>query len=206
MEKVTQITLELGKLLKTNFELFDFEYQFDDQQFKEEIEQAVIDYYYFYEIGQATPEVFKHKFRARWLRMISYYNELYNTTLLDYDPLSNYKMSETLEELAKNSQQTDSKADAQATTEGEGNTSDYPQQPIANGDYLAGATNSKNETNTTDNTNTNTTAESNRDYTKTIEGITGITYPELIQQQRSSIIRIKDMMIEELKPCFLLVY
>lgn len=203
MEKVAQT---LNNLLKTDFELFDFDYSFDDQQFKEEIEQAVIDYYYFYEIGQATPEVFKHKFRARWLRMISYYNELYNTTLLDYNPLSNYKMSETLEELAKNSQQTDSTADAQSNTNGEGKTSDYPQQPIAGGDYLAGATNNKNETNTTDNTNTTATAESNRDYTKTIEGITGITYPELIQQQRSSIIRIKDMMIEELKPCFLLVH
>lgn len=206
MEKLTQTTQELGKLLKTDFELFDFDYQFDDQQFKEEIEQAIIDYYYFYEIGQPTSEMFKHKFRARWLRMVDYYNELYNTTLLDYDPLTNYKMSETLEELAKNTQQTDSTADAQATTDGEGKTSDYPQQPIAGGDYLAGATNSKNETNTTDNTNTSATAESNRDYTKTIEGITGITYPELIQQQRDSIIRLKVMMIEELKPCFLLVH
>jgi hypothetical protein len=46
----------------------------------------------------------------------------------------------------------------------------------------------------------------NTDYTKTIEGITGITYPELIEKHRDSLLRINDRIIEEMKACFILVY
>jgi hypothetical protein len=49
-------------------------------------------------------------------------------------------------------------------------------------------------------------ATQNTDYTKTIEGITGITYPELIEKHRDSLLRINDRIIEEMKPCFILVY
>jgi hypothetical protein len=51
-----------------------------------------------------------------------------------------------------------------------------------------------------------TDVTNNTDYTKTIEGITGITYPELIEKHRDSLLRINDRIIEEMKPCFILVY
>lgn len=97
---MAQVTVELRNLLKTNFELFDFDYQFDDRNFAEQLEQAVIDFYWNYEIGQETPEEFKRVFKRRWLQAVSYYNELHNTTLLKYNPLINYKMNEALEQLA----------------------------------------------------------------------------------------------------------
>jgi hypothetical protein len=98
---MAEVTVELGRLLdKTNFKLFDFTYQFDDTNFKAQLEQQIIDYYYDYEIGFETPDMFKRKFKARWNRIIKYYNELYNTTLLTYNPLSNYKLEEVLDQLA----------------------------------------------------------------------------------------------------------
>ena len=201
---MAQVTVELRKLLQLNsFELFDFPYQFDDQKFRAQLEQAVIDYYYNYEIGTETPEEFKRRFQAKWLSFIDYYNLLYNTTLLTYDPLINYKMTEALEQLATSSNNQNSVTDStnngtttqegtdvlnQSTStdntrtdnltstndttrtdnlksvvanssEGSGNekTSDYPQQPIAGGDFLEGektSTTSTSGTNTTDNTGT----------------------------------------------------
>ena len=201
---MAQVTVELRKLLQLNsFELFDFPYQFDDQNFKTQLEQSVIDYYYNYEIGAETPDEFKRRFEAKWLSFIDYYNLLYNTTLLTYNPLINYKMTEALEQLATSSNNQNSVTDStnngtttqegtdvliQTTStdntrtdnltsqndttrtdnlkavvanssEGSGNekTSDYPQQPIAGGDFLEGektSTTSTSGTNTTDNTGT----------------------------------------------------
>lgn len=211
---MSQVTVELRNLLKTDFELFDFDYHFDDKKFKQELEQAVIDYYYFYEIGQETPEAFKHYFKSRWLRMIDYYNELYNTTLLEYNPLSNYSMSELMDQVAVNNQETNSTSDSTGKThlssDSTNKNSDYPQQPIAGGDYLADETNTFVDSESTDNSKTTgkTTSlgESNTNYQKTIEGITGTSYPELIAKHRENLIRIKQMVIEELKPCFILVH
>lgn len=201
---MAQVTVELRKLLQLNdFELFDFTYQFDDPKFREQLEQSVIDYYYNYEIGTETPDEFKRRFQAKWLSFIDYYNLLYNTTLLTYNPLINYKMTEALKQLATTNNTQNSVTDTTSngtttqegtdvleqstttdntrtdalttstdntrtdnlksvvanTSEGSGNekTSDYPQQPIAGGDYLEGektSTTSSSGTNTTDNTGT----------------------------------------------------
>lgn len=243
---MAQVTVELGRLLTTDFKLFDFTYQFDDQTFKAQLEQQIIDYYYDYEIGFETPDMFKRKFKARWNRIISYYNKMYNTTLLNYNPLSNYSLKEVLDQLAttNNTQATDITTSANNTiknigtniVEGHGSdettttdnatNSDYPQQPIAGGSYASGAT-TGNATSNSDSTNDVTTtldtqmtatdsgtnrgtvtneATQNTDYTKTMEGITGITYPELIEKHRDSLLRINDRIIEEMKPCFILVY
>lgn len=206
---MAQVTVELGKLLQlNNFELFDFEYNFDDINFKTQLEQSVIDYYYTYEIGTETPDEFKRRFQAKWLSFIDYYNQLYNTTLLTYNPLINYKLAEALDQLATSNNLQDTTASTTAhgqtdnngtdstdqlttsdstrtdnltaqsdstrtdmlkssttnSSEGTGNekTSDYPQQPIAGGDFLEGektSTTSTNGTNTTDNTGTVTNAD-----------------------------------------------
>ena len=203
---MAQVTVELRKLLQlNNFELFDFPYNFDDVNFKKQLEQSVIDYYYNYEIGTETPDEFKRRFEAKWLSIIDYYNQMYNTTLLTYNPLINYKLTEALDQLATSNNTQNSVTDSTSngttsqegtdvlsqststdstrtdnltsqndttrtdnlksvvanSSEGSGNekTSDYPQQPIAGGDYLEGektSTTSTSGTNTTDNTGTQT--------------------------------------------------
>lgn len=239
---MAQVTVELRNLLKSNFELFDFDYKFDDPLFKKELEKHVIEFYYDYEIGQETPDMFKRKFKARWNRIIGFYNDLYNTTLLSYNPLVNYSISDAMEQLSKttNSQLIDSSSTGKGsstnditnkdnsttnnTSESNTKTSDYPQQPIAGGDFLNGESTNITENDTiTTGTNTsegksttedvttskgNTEGESNTNtsYTKTIEGITGTTYQELISKQRDILLNIQNLVIEELKPCFILVF
>lgn len=236
---MAQTTMELRHLLSLkNFDLFDFEYKFDDHNFKKELEQSIIDYYFFYEIGQETPDRFKHVFQTRFLSMIGYYNKLYNTTLLTYNPLTNYSVEEALQQLSEtNNQRTSS---SNTTLSGSTNTettttreqtenvgsntknSDYPQQPISSSDYLAGETqtNENRSTDVSDNSDSTVTTQdmsetddqindsgtTNTNYTKTIEGLTGTTYQELIRKERENLIRIKSMVIEELKPCFMLTY
>ena len=227
---MAQVTVELRNLLKTDFELFDFPYQFDDPVFKKELEEHVIQYFYDYEIGQETPDMFKRKFKARWMRIIGYYNTLYNTTLLEYNPLTNYTLTEAMKQLSQSETEGTSTSVHNTVTNGEDTSSesgsgqtnekasDYPQQSITAGDYLSGeklGTFSDSKTNShfseahVDDSGSITNANNQRtesSYQKTIEGITGITYQDLIKKQRDLIIRIPDMVCQELKPCFVLVY
>src|SRR5690606_22757952 len=104
----------------------------------------------------------------------------------------------------------------QSTTDTNSKASDYPQQSIAGGNYLSGeqVTDStiKNTGTVKDNSNatssgaTQTEGTDNTEYEKTIEGLTGTTYQELIRKERDNMLRITGMVIEELKPCFILVY
>ena len=259
------VTVELRNLLQTDFELFDFDYHFDDANMKEEIENAIVDYFFFYEIGEHSPDRFKHNFRVKFLSAIEYYNKLYNTTLLEYDPLINYTMTEALERLGNtkanttalstDQQQTDhtDTTDAQtnssgtsgatdsteqtvdSTETGQTNQSDYPQDTFS-GDYSSETSENdfvkqQTTTSTGEQTGENTTettsktdgisqtvnagtheseqqsqTDNTESYEKTIEGMTGRTYQELIQLERDSILRIKAMIIQELKPCFMLTY
>lgn len=204
--KLAQVTVELRHLLETDFELFDFDYDFVDPEFKKELEQAVIDHFYFHEIGQETPERFKQRFKSRWLRMIGRINELYKTTLLEYDILSNHSISETMDQL----QTSDSTQDTtgNSTTHSDSNTkgSDYPQQPIAGGDFLSNETQSQVDSEVNDTTSIVGSTKNENNYTRKTKGMTGSTYPDLIRKHRENILNIKAMVIEELKPCFILVY
>src|SRR5699024_2777704 len=104
--------------------------------------------------------------------------------------------------------------DLQQITNSNQKASDYPQQPIAGGDYLAGeqtgettqdntgtvkdeSTNQRNSTFNSGHTEkTNSEGKEQREgtdnteYEKTKEGITGKTYQELIRAERENILRI----------------
>lgn len=248
---MAQSTVELRTLIENlDYQLFNFSYSFDDVTFKSELEESVIDFYYDYEIGYETPDMFTRKFKARWNRIIPYYNELYNTTVLDYNPLSNLLITEVLDNHKTNDRTvtTSTTGATNGTTTTDGTTgndttvtnnltntttgdiksSDYPQQPIGGGDYLQGEQTTNNTTNNTgtvttsvngtdnntvtDNTNmsTNGTVTNNEtdqeNYTKTTDGLQGTTYQSLIQAKRDLIINIKNKVIEEMKPCFILVF
>ena len=149
---MAQVTVELRKLLQlNNFELFDFPYEFDDPKFRAQIEQSVIDYYYNYEIGTETPDEFKRRFQAKWLSFIDYYNLLYNTTLLSYNPLINYKMTEALEQLAtsNNTQNSTTDTTSNGTTSQEG--TDVLSQTTSTDSTRTDNLTSTNDTTRTDN-------------------------------------------------------
>jgi hypothetical protein len=220
---MAKTTVELRQLIaQTEFDLFDFDYKCDDQTWKAELEQYITDYYYFYEIGQLSVAKFKHRFSTKMRALMPYYNELYNTTLLNNNPLLNYKLTETLQggdtstvnntgTQGMSDTGTDSTTNANTTTD---KYTEYPQHEVIDDDILAnkravtdGGTNTTKygKINTrTDNLKQAATRTNN--YSKTIEGLTGTTYSELIKEYRSSLLRINKMIIDELKSCFLLIY
>lgn len=216
---MAQVTVELRQLLQlNNFKLFDFDYQFNDLNMKTKIEQALTDFYYTYEINGDTIQEFKHRFKRRYLNIIDYYNDLHNTTLFDYNPFINNSVVETTKQINKgqvdftgNSETTNNSNRSSNATNNNKN-SDYPQQNINIGNYLSGEqlNNSESEENiednsTVENTTTNIT-ESNIEFERKVESLTGLTYQDIIQKERKNIINIIDMIINDMKQCFILVY
>lgn len=231
---MAQVTIELRHLLQATdpgtgqpFQLFDFDYDFDDILFAGQLEQAVIDYYYFHEIGQETPDMFKHTFKRTWLQIIGYYNRIHNIDLIEYDPLITYRMEETYtgEATGKQIAKGSSNADGYQTVDKDHDfhtsqtvkTTDYPQSVIGsgfqNGESQSDAADAGTEDTviatsdkqTADNTIDDTKQDA---YTKLTEGFTGRGFNSvgLVQQYMESVPRLTGQVIEELKACFILTY
>ena len=87
-------TMRLWDLLQMGYKLFDFPYFIWDESKREEIQQKFADYYMFREICVDSPEYFKHLFKSRWQVHWPYFNELYKSTELKYNPLTTHYESE----------------------------------------------------------------------------------------------------------------
>ena len=100
-------TIELYSILKDkNFELFDFEYDFYNEEHKKEFEEKFINRYMFDEIGFETVSRFKHFLKEKLNRIAPYYNQLYQTELRclegDIDFMLNKDLHETINVKDKN--------------------------------------------------------------------------------------------------------
>jgi len=198
---MAQVTIELRHLLEmSNFELFDFEYPITDQTWKETFEDLFKDYFYFHEILE-TPDYFKHRLKTKLKMIIPRYNELYNSTLFELEPLLSRKLTETIEEdnITTGSQSNS----GTSTVDNDSTSTDYPQHTNILDDIASGREVQKG--NSTSSNNNNYNDSKTKDYQRIIEGFEG-SQSELLKSYRETIININEMLINELKTLFILVY
>ena len=187
---MAEVTLELRTVLAIpTFSMFDFTYKCDDAAWKDELEQAIITYYYFEEIGQETVDRWKQRLINKMQLIMPYYNNIHNAALLN-DPYKAAQLQEVMDQTTTGTTSEDRTADLKAT--------DYPQHAVIDSDILSNRT--VNDS-TSEVTGTNSLL-----YTKTVEGLTGKTYSELYSMYKKSLDNITFMVIQELKPLFILVY
>lgn len=84
---MARYTIELGKLIESGYPLSFGNYPIFDEEYRSILEQKVIDHYYFNEIGAETADRFSFYLRRKMREIMPYYNQLYATTLLEFDPL-----------------------------------------------------------------------------------------------------------------------
>lgn len=85
-----QEKIEVGRA-----ELFDFPYPIFDKSYKRILETNIIRKFYFREIGFETEQMFKFHLESFMQLNMPYFNRLFETELLDYDPLINSEMKLT---------------------------------------------------------------------------------------------------------------
>ena len=77
--------------------VFDFQYPLYDPDHKEELETKILYHYYMREIGAETPGLWKLYLTRTMREIMPYYNELYHSAALEYDPLIDVDIRKTHE-------------------------------------------------------------------------------------------------------------
>lgn len=232
----TGVTVELGELIDSGFQLWGFDYpSYYKGAEKEAFEQKVIDHYRFRQIGQETPARFRHYFQTRVREIMPYYIQLYKfqekVDAID-DPLESYHLTEEYHQTREGSGTVTGATSDSSTTKATGKNeresgreftrrfSDTPQGTVTELDsFLTEATRENESQDETLNTTDTTTATSSGTSDTTTENSEGMDYSLVrrgnigvqplgteVKDIRSSFINIDQMVIEALSNLFLMVY
>lgn len=219
---LAQVTIELRHVLQMEgFELFDFEYKFEDENFKHQFEQLFKEYYYFYEIGEETIDRWKHTFKNRLQILSPYYNDLYMSTLKDIDPFITTQIKESLSDTTERTDTTNEntntennqKNDTTGKDELDSLRTDYPQSVEIENDIpterAKNISNMTGQTTSTGDTKANIQRDgegkTTRNFEKIIEGFSG-NKNETLKEYRENLLNVNKMLIAEFKTLFILVY
>ena len=200
-------TIDLYTLLQDeNFKLFDFNYDFYSEEAKEDFEEKFINRYMFDEIGFETVMRFKHFLKEKLNRIAPYYKQLYQTELRcmkdDIDFMLNKDLRET--ETIKGNNKSSNTTNANSSTL---NKESYLDNGNASLDLSEG--NMTGISSSEGNGITNSSQEDSNDQTRTLlsQGNIGITSSaELLQKWRTVLINIDEMIIEECRDVFMMIY
>lgn len=219
--------------------IFNFEFPIWLEEYRPTLEKKILMHYFNKEIGFETVGLWKFYLEERLNLIMPYYNELYKTTVKDYDWMTDTNGHETYVGNVKSDLIGDTTNDFTGgeTFSGTGSSisdgtqsqhtknleSDLPQANYANLDYGTKLTDgeqsgtsheestTKNDsaTDTTNKDVVHATQNSNKDdiYTRDRTGAFGSrSLTELLMQYRESLINIDNMVIDELKDLFMMVF
>lgn len=91
-------SIELGALVTTGYQVFDDSWSTEVPEHKQELCQKILRHYWFYQIGQTMPDKFRHYINEHLARIMPYYNQLYRSEMIKFDPLVTRLLDHTLSE------------------------------------------------------------------------------------------------------------
>lgn len=182
---------------------------------KSKLADKIIRYYYFREIGFETWALFKHHAKIEMELLMEEYLPLIYSRCIEYDPLVNvdYEESYKANTTGKNIGEGNATSSTSSTGEGNNKFSDTPNVGLTNietGKYLTNASFNKTTTegNGSSTSNTSTTTTNTQEYTKHIQGNSGVsaTAQKMVEQFRDNIIAIDRKIIQSLSVLFMGIY
>jgi|SRR6185312_9936524 len=181
-------------------------YPIFDEEYRDGLNQKIIDHFLTREIGAETVELFRLFLRRKMNEVMPLYNQLYKSERLNIDPLNTVSMksvsgSET-ESTNEGKGETTSGSDAESRTV----ASEFPQSRLAgDGDYATSAQDSKSASQATGTSTENSTGKQNATSQNETTGSQG-SQAALLLQYRETFMNVDLMVIEELDPLFMLVW
>lgn len=230
---MSRYTIELRYLIEGNYDLGLKDYPIFDESYREQLNNKIIQHYYFREIGFETEALFKNRLNQKMNEIMPYYNQMYESSKLKIDPLSTIDLEEVFSRKSKTT------GEGTSSTSGTGNntnnfnstdTTDYGKiskfsdiaqaqttpNEILNDKYLTSATvddgqdkNTNTGTNTsqTESTTSGTSTDKrnlDEDTTLTRKGNNGTaSESELLNMYRETFLNIDIMIIDDLDELFL---
>lgn len=185
-------------------------YPIYDEAHRAVLNKKILDRYLNREIGQETIEKFQHNMRRRMNEIMPAYNQLYETTLIEFNPLHTIDMLTTSNETGDTTSEAVSNGDTESTAGAKSRAinSDFPQFQLAgNADYAtSGAdTNASNTaTGSAHSVDTGSVANESESESRSV-GYQG-SPAELIMRARSAIINIDLAIVEDVRDLFMIVW
>ena len=200
-------TVDIYTMLKDkNFKLFDFEYDFYDEAHKKDFEEKFINAYMFNEIGFETVVRFKHYLKEKLNRIAPYYKQLYQTELRclegDIDFMLNKDLRETIDVIGNNKSNTSTKSTSSTMNKESYLDNGNASLSLTDGN-MTGISSSEGD----GKTDSNMTGENKEQTVLVSKGNIGVTSSaELLKQWRAVLINIDEMIIEECRDLFMMIY
>ena len=211
-------TIKMIDIVRSNYDLFDFSYNLYDNSLKQYFEEKFKQHFFLYEIGFETVGLFKQQLQATLNDIYPYYKQLYETEIRckNIDFMLNKDLKETF--IKETIGEGTSTVNSSQTSTSNSNSNDLstshdtPQNRVDDLDkFMSAAQKSSSNSENTNSANGNTTStgiNKSTDKTELIsQGNIGVTSSaQLLEGWRSIIINIDQLMFDELKSLFLLVY
>lgn len=185
-------------------------YPIFNEQYRADLNKKIKDHYHNREIGHETAGMFIFALRRRMNEIMPYYNELYKSQILEFDPLV------TMDVLTTNEGTSDTTTSASGTNTSVTNsnsgsravTSEVPQTMLAgNEDYATSAVDTNGASLAEGTTNESNSGEAkentaNTSHSKGYQGNPSL----LIQEYRRTLLNIDMLIIDELSDLFMGVW
>lgn len=186
--------------------IFSFDFPIFSETYRENLCKKIIKHYYTREIGLETYGLWKLKLDAKLNEIMPYYNKLYESELLVYNPLetSNYTKMHSGQNTSSLSG-----TDGGSNTSSNSTLSAYSDTPqgtltnLENNSYLTNASKGSASGSSTSTLTTSRSGSGTDVYTETITGYTGVIPSELIEKYRKILLNIDMLVINELEELFM---
>jgi len=202
--------------------IFDFDFPIFDEAYRLTLEKKILKHYYTREIGLETVGLWKLKLDTKLNEIMPYYNQLYESALIKYNPLHDTDLTKKHEGEANEVSHTKTAGNSSYKNSSTGAThdmvafSDTPQgglQDVEDNAYLTNATKTDRATsNAGEGTNTTSgsgdgTVDNTDKYIEHIYGVSGgLSFSKRIMDFRKTFLNIDMMVIDDLKDLFFLLW
>lgn len=202
---MSSYTVELRQLIENRYDIGLKDYPIFDESYRDTLNNKIITHYWMREIGAETAGLFKLYLNRTMDEIMPYYNQLYKSAQLDFDPLNAYSYIETNMEL-ENVESDGTRTD---TADGKSLYSDTPQGLLENGaiadeKYLTSATLNNSSASST----ANNLQKRDRNFEKKVRGNMYHNLSELLKDYRETFLNIDMEIINnpEIQNCFMKLY
>lgn len=190
--------------------IFDFDFPIFDESYKHILCEKILKHFYTKEIGFETYALWKLKLNVEMNEIMPYYNQLYKSELLKFNPFYDVDVQRTHK--TKNNENKDTKSDFKnnGTTHNENVYSDTPQgglNGVLNKNYLTNATVDDSKIENESTSNEKQTLNNIEDYAEKVIGKQGTTsYSKMLKEFRETFLNIDMQIINALEDLFMLLW
>ena len=104
---MAEYTMELRELVERHYPLALDRYPIFDENHRAVLNNKIIQHFWYREIWQETPDRFNRMLSRKMNEIMPYYNQLYVSTLIEYDPLATEFINATTKDVTKTKEKTE---------------------------------------------------------------------------------------------------